>query len=372
MTGWFGKAATAVAGMAAITFGSPANANGMSIRAFGAQEGRLATIAYRMAAANAPICTRKQMMSGLVLHDLTQYDPSVRAAVSGAFSLGGGFGVLRVVPGSVADEAGIRVDDEILQINNVDVVFGGALDSAPKSYGRMDQFSALLEAALIDGPTELAIRRQGKLLRVQVRGQPGCGGDLALADYSDLNAWSDGAHVVVTTAMAAMASSDDEIAFVIAHEMAHNILGHSNPGGSAKGIFGGISQNRREELEADGFAVGLMSHAGYHPEGGIAFLEKVSRRLWWAISFDHPSFGRRIQVVTAAIAALPKAAAVSHPRMASDEVETQESAVAVAMPLSPLVQSLPAMNPGTGRSYGLRTRLASVATFRGSRTACEY
>ena len=57
------------------------------------------------------------MRSGLILHDLTQYDLSVRPAVSRAFSLYDGIGVLDVVPGSVADQAGLEVDDEILAID---------------------------------------------------------------------------------------------------------------------------------------------------------------------------------------------------------------------------------------------------------------
>jgi predicted Zn-dependent protease len=115
------------------------------------------------------------------------------------------------------------------------------------------------------------------------------------------NAWADGRYVIVTTAMLELARSDDEVAFIIAHEMAHNILGHSHPTRRRNGIFGGISRVKKGEIEADSFAVHLMSGAGYRPLGGISFLQNARRRMWWNVSLDHPGFDRRIRVVSAAM-----------------------------------------------------------------------
>jgi predicted Zn-dependent protease len=105
--------------------------------------------------------------------------------------------------------------------------------------------------------------------------------------------------VIVTTGIARFSRSPDEIAFVIAHEMAHNILGHSTKSHNF-GIFGS-SEAVRDEIEADSYAVRLMAKAGYEPAGGISFLQHAQRRLWWNVSLDHPSFGRRIENVAAAM-----------------------------------------------------------------------
>ena len=136
-----------------------------------------------------------------------------------------------------------------------------------------------------------------------LRGQPGCGRNVLVADSSELNAWADGTHVVVTTRMARMAQSDHEIAFVIAHEMAHNMLGHSAKTKERRGIFGGMTRARATESQADSWAVTLTSRAGYDPRGGLAFLDRAERRLWWAISLTHPGFGTRMRRVAAAIEA---------------------------------------------------------------------
>lgn len=288
-------------------FSSPAAARPTSIRALAALEVRLATIAYRIAVANPQVCQRREILTGLVLHDLSRYDRAIRPAVSRAFSVAGGFGVLGIVPGSVAAKAGLRVDDEIIKVGDVSVEDYAAA-TEPKSYRRMDQFDALLQAAAERGRTEVVVRRNGHLIRVPLQAQFGCGGKLALTSSSTRNAWSDGKHIVVTTGMAGLSRSDDEMAFVVAHEMAHNVLGHSGKGKGPRGIFG-FSPAKRGEIEADSYAVHLMGNAGYKPAAGILFLQNASRRLWWNISLDHPGFGRRIKTVLAAMEAANRSAA---------------------------------------------------------------
>jgi len=366
MTAWFGKVAISTALAGALFSPSPSVANGISIRSLGAEEMRLSAIAYRIGAASAPMCSHKEVASGLILHDLTQYDPEVRSAVSSAFSLGDGFGVLQVIPGSVADNAGFRVDDEIIRVNNIKVD-DPAVANVHKSYDRTDRFLAMLSGTLSTGPADLVVRRKGQLLHLQLRGQSSCGGGLILTNSSELNAWSDGSHVVITTGMAALADSQDEIAFVIAHEMAHNILGHSTE--KARGIFGGIAQTKQEEMEADSFAVTLMHEAGYDPEGGISFLHKVSRRLWWAISLDHPGFGRRIQIVSSAITALRRSAAA--PKLASRELPISAEPSESLQETRPLVDTSLLLTPSSLELHQIHTQLAAE-TFRSRQTNCDY
>jgi membrane-associated protease RseP (regulator of RpoE activity) len=299
-----------VGAAAAVMTGSAANAEGISIRELGKQQLRLATIGYRIAAANAQSCARPEMMSGIIAHDLTQYPAAARPLVSQAFSLNAGFGVLQIVPGSAADRAGLKIDDEILAVGEATVEDQPAVASARQSYSREEQFVGMLSAALAKGHTPLLVRRAGQLLHLTIQGQPGCGGNVILSTSSNLNAWSDGSRVMVTTAMMQQAANDDELAFVIAHEMAHNILGHAH--NDSMGLFGmlgfGSARVKRMEVDADSYAVPLMNAAGYSPFGGISFLQETSRRMWWSdLSLDHPSFGRRIKIVTAAIGRLPQA-----------------------------------------------------------------
>lgn len=304
------KLLTAVACAGALAAASPTAAAGLSIRALGAEQLRVKTIGYRIAAANAGTCARPEMMSGMITHDLTQYAPAARAMVSQAFSLNAGFGVLQIVRGSAADRAGVRIDDEIVAVGSKGVNDPRAISRSGQSYAREEQFSRILSNELARGPTRILLRRAGQLMQLTINGQPGCGGDVALSNSSSLNAWSDGTHVLVTTAMMEQAASDDELAFVIAHEMAHNILGHAtqtNDSFNLLGLLGfGSARVRRMETAADSTAVPLMNAAGYAPQAAISFLDSARRRMWWAdLSLDHPSFGTRMKIVGAAIARLP-------------------------------------------------------------------
>lgn len=289
-------------------FGTVAGAAPMSIRQLGAQQLRLATIGYRLGAANSHACINPHAQTGLVLHDLTQYSLQVRRAVSAAFSLHDGIGILEVVPGSAGEQAGLRVDDEIVAVNGKSVEAPESVANARQSYRRMGAFLDGLAASLRAGSVDLLVRRQGQLLHARLNGQPACGGDAFLIDSSNLNAWSDGTKVFVTSAMMGLASDDDQLAFVVAHEMAHNILGQSSHQ-DARGLLGlfgfGAAKARREETYADELAVPLISAGGYKPAGAVELLASARRALWWNVSLDHPGFGDRIRHVTAAIARLP-------------------------------------------------------------------
>ena len=303
-------ALAAVVAFAWLANAAPSNAAPMSVRGLAAQQVRLSTLAYHMAVGSAGACTDPQMFTGLVLHDLSQYDRVVRPAVSRAFSLSTGVGVLQIVPGSIAARSGLQIDDEIVAIGGRSVLDPSAVSQQRKSYARMQRLLANLQTALRNGPAEILVQRSGRLIRLTLLGELGCGGDLAITNSSEMNAWSDGKQVMVTTAMISLARNNEELAFVIAHEMAHNILGHSRS--SSASIFGlGLGRARQREVAADQLAVRLMSNGGYNGVGGITFLEGARRRFWWNVSIDHPGFGTRIKAVRAAMMQLPATALTS-------------------------------------------------------------
>ncbi len=331
---------TALAAGSALALSMPASAAGYSVRGMAAQEARLVTIAYRIADASArgQLCRRVDPLTGMILHDLTQYDASSRSAVAQAFSLRTGFGVLEVVRGSVADQADLRADDEIVAINGSRVDDPREFAWAQRSsYSRMERFTALLQGALRKGPADLLIRRNGQFVSHRLQSRSGCGGDVSLSNSSRVNAWSDGRRVMVTTAMTGLAQSDDEIAFVIAHEMAHNILEHSGDNQSARKMIGsfGLGGARRAEIEADAFAVQLMARGGYRPEAGVTFLKNIRRRMWWAISLDHPGFGTRIRIVLAEMARLAAVRPAYTQEVAFENLLTQQKTAAASNWVTP-------------------------------------
>ncbi len=75
--------------------------------------------------------------------------------------------------------------------------------------------------------------------------------------------------------------SDDAIAFVLAHEMAHHDLRHLSPTVVIAGLMG---NRQRMELQADRYALELATAAGFAPEGAFEALDPE----FWGVDPDEP------------------------------------------------------------------------------------
>ena len=84
--------------------------------------------------------------------------------------------------------------------------------------------------------------------------------------------------VVISSGLLASAGSDDEVAFVIAHEISH-IIARDQMGPAAK--LTGLSDPtslQLVEIRADASAVSFMKKAGYSPEASVSILNRLSLR----------------------------------------------------------------------------------------------
>lgn len=83
--------------------------------------------------------------------------------------------------------------------------------------------------------------------------------------------------VVISRGLLASTGSDDEVAFVIAHEISHIIARDQMPGPTAK--LTGLSDPTNlqlVEISADASAISFMKKAGYSPEASIGILKRLS------------------------------------------------------------------------------------------------
>jgi predicted Zn-dependent protease len=132
-----------------------------------------------------------------------------------------------------------------------------------------------------------------------------------------MNAQADGVYVQVTTALAEYAEDEAELAAVLAHEFAHNVLGHRvrlNQAGVQRGVFANFGSNARRiretEIEADRLSVYLMEQAGYDPQGAVRFWSRFGRRgLNFLGSPTHPNWRLRVQSLETEIAKIRAARA---------------------------------------------------------------
>lgn len=141
-----------------------------------------------------------------------------------------------------------------------------------------------------------------------------------LKESGPLNAWADGEKIHVTPAMMAFANSDDELAFVLAHEVAHNMMKHvdstqtnalagqivgalldglaASQGFGTHGAFqslggsvGQLTYSQAFEREADYIGLYLLAHAGRNYRETSDYWRRLSMRDPDAIYVNttHPS-----------------------------------------------------------------------------------
>jgi beta-barrel assembly-enhancing protease len=299
-------AGAAVAGQAAAD---------QSLLAMRALDQRVATIGHRLAVGSNALCAAHANLPGFAVHDLSQYGADFRAAASRALGLGAGPAVLALVPDGPAERSGLRLDDVLIGFDGEALPRGDP--GRDRSFERMAQILDALEAAFADGRAEVEIERAGARRTLSIGTEPGCASRFQLLPSRRLNAEADGRYVQVTTAIAGYVADDAELAAVLAHEFAHNILGHRvrlDEARVQRGFFGNFGRNARRiretEIEADRLSVYLMERAGYDPAAAVRFWSRFGRRgLNFLGSPTHPNWRSRIALLETEIAAIRAARA---------------------------------------------------------------
>lgn len=153
-------------------------------------------------------------------------------------------------------------------------------------------------------------------------------------DPKTVNAWAlPGGKTAIYTGLLNLGVSEDEIAAVMAHEVAHALAQHSrerisqqlglNLGLSVLGQTGALSEtglqianaafgigvglpfSRKQESEADLVGLDLMAKAGYDPRAALTLWQKMEQVSGGAKTPEflstHPSTGDRMQAIEAAL-----------------------------------------------------------------------
>ncbi|MEZ0243933.1 MAG: M48 family metalloprotease [Sphingomonas sp.] len=273
------------------------------------EDQRVATMGYALAIAGRDLCPIKGPVTGLLLHHLAEYLPADRPAMIAA-GLDRGPGVLAVVPGSPADAAGLIAGDVLLAVDGASFPSPTAIAAIgddkvwrPKA----EASEAMLLDRLRTGPVMLSVLRNGQPLSLSLGSVNGCALRIRLARSSQKGAYTVRGYVVVTTAALALAANDDELAFVIAHELAHIVLGHTrlldSEGVPRRGLLRGAGKSgrivRQTEEEADQLGGRIMLAAGYDPGRGALVLPKLGSGPRLGLFETHDSDKDRIRAMQA-------------------------------------------------------------------------
>jgi len=296
---------------AAMVFASaaPASAVGIDHAALRTVDARMAAIASRLAVANTPLCRELVPVSGLVLHALQQYAPDEREAAQRAFRFETPVSIEAVVPGSAAERAGVRADDGLMAVNGRPVATDPAVGAA--SAASRDAAQAMLNGS--DGALRLTLRRDGRDRTVTVAAPRGCASSFEVLLGPGFDASADGRLVQVGVQFLER-YRDDQVAVIVAHELAHNILRHPDRLTAARvdrGLLREFGRNsrlfRRTEEEADRLGAILYRNAGWDPADAVAFWRDHGREVDRGLlrSRTHAGAQARARSIAAELAAIP-------------------------------------------------------------------
>ncbi|MEN2786999.1 M48 family metalloprotease [Sphingomonas qilianensis] len=275
------------------------------------QDRRVARVAYRLATADRALCPMALTPQlGFVLHALDQYAPADRSAAAQRFGLGQQIGVMAVIDGSPAQQAGLVAGDQLVAINGRALPAGMGGAARTPSRARVDQVQRLLVEEMQRGAVTLAVSGARGARTLHFAPDYGCAASIELIPGTMTNAWADGSRILIGAGLLQRCASDADLALIIAHEMAHNLLRHrqrlaafraaddaGTPISAAE-----LQQSRIAEEQADLWAVRLTAIAGYDMSGAAAFMAGLLGTAPTAVT-THPAAARRLALLRAALAA---------------------------------------------------------------------
>ncbi len=304
-----------------------------SLVALRAMDARVLTIGHRLAVANADLCPDRAIAPGIVVHGLSQYGPDHRQAAKAAFGLGEQPAILALARGGAAAAAGLREDDQLIRVG--DGIFAPDAPGEASSYAVVGGWTVQLEKGLQAGTVPVDILRNGQKLTVSISPEQGCPSRFQVVVASRFGGKADGNYVQLTSNLVHRVQDDGELAAVLAHELAHNILRHRdrlNEAGVSRGVLKYFGKNassiKQTEIEADRLSVYLLERAGYPPAAAEAFWRRFGPQHPWGPfgTPTHPGWRSRAQSLAEEAAELKRRKDAGETRPLPDFMQMRQGA----------------------------------------------
>lgn len=193
---------------------------------------KLFNVSYPILTKNSQLCGERITPSiGMDVWNIKNIKWGYRTAARETFGVHSGLTVSYIADKSPAAKAGIKSGDLILAIN----------DQSPKEDD--EEANKLLYDELKNSEykkIKFDLERNGKTFTAFVTPVAACNYPIIYEDENtDLNAWADGQSIHVTKTIIKFTENDNELALIVSHEMAHNVMQHIDKQ-TQNAIIGGI------------------------------------------------------------------------------------------------------------------------------------
>ncbi|SDG00657.1 MULTISPECIES: M48 family metallopeptidase [unclassified Duganella] len=295
-----------------------------------ALQDRLYRVAGPLLINNADLCrTQARNLLGFTAKNKYSYPGEFGDAAAAVLNYSDRLEVATVLAGSGAARAGLRKGDILIAADGKLLPVGA---------------NAETEAAAVLGPLvsnnkflNLTVQRGGANQQLRVPVTRACAFKIDIGNADNVNAYSDGQRVMITRGMVNFAQSDEAIAYVLAKDIAHNVLGHAATTKQAYTV-GGIIDNlvavrpdlsmligtagvkpMPQELDAaaDNLSLYMVARAGYNVQGARAFWQRLATQYPASVlngyTANHPAVSYRLSVIDKTVSAIRSKQAAKQP-----------------------------------------------------------
>jgi membrane-associated protease RseP (regulator of RpoE activity) len=193
----------------------------MVIEDYMAAHKRLQVVASKIVVSGAKLCGEKVApYFGLSTWNQEAFQKEWRTAVQSKYGLTDSVHIANVASGSTSDIAGLKEGDIIVSIDEWITPTG---KDAP---AKVDE--KLAQTGKYATPVAFVVKRGGVEKKISVSPTQSCAFNVQLSPDDVKNAYADGKNIVIFKGMMDFFKTDEEIALVVSHELAHNSMSHTD------------------------------------------------------------------------------------------------------------------------------------------------
>ena len=294
------------------------SAEQQALLAMVALQDRLYRVSAPLLLNNTELCKKNaRNLLGFTAKNRYSYSNEYANAAQRSLGLDDRLQVMGVLAGGGAARAGVQRGDILLAVDG---------KSLPKGEAAERETASIL-APMMNGRSNIALTalRDGARVSLNIPLTYACAFGIELGNTENVAAYSDGHRVLITRGMLNAVRTDNELAFVLAKEMAHNALSHSTrqrtsatiggiidnltrirPDMSTMGGMGGLRPMPQDlDAMADKLSLYMLARAGYDIDQAVPFWQRMANQYPATVlngyTALHPSTSYRVAAMEKAI-----------------------------------------------------------------------